>query len=110
MRFVVLLFGLIAVFITAVTGGCFIGFNFVVEALQPTLTDMNYEIPDWAYGSLTGRPHAETGLLLILAAAYGFLGTLISGFLRAGWQGGLLLIFPVLLTTVMNPLAAPAAT
>src|SRR5262249_21771553 len=66
------------------------------------------QMPDWAYRSMTtDAPHAYAGLLLLLAAFYGFLGVVLSGMMRCGWQGALLLIVPVIFTSLMNPLTAP---
>ena len=40
-------------------------------------------------------------MFLILAAGYGFLGTIL-GFMRCGWQGALLMLVPVICTSLMN--------
>lgn len=111
MRFIVLLIGLPAIALTALTGVGLIFFNMAVDGIQPFLKDILQieEIPAWAYESLTHFGHAETGVLLIVAAGYGFLGVVLS-FLRCGWQGATLLIVPVIFTTVMNPFTAAFAS
>ena len=108
MRFLVLLFGLFGITLTALAGGIMIFFNDAALGINPFLKDfLQFEIPGWAYEPITGPPHANAGILLLLAAFYGFLGVVLSGIMRCGWQGALLLILPVILTSLMNPLTAP---
>ena len=99
MRFVVLLFGLLGVALTAFAGLMFILFEVVV----PVLKDIGVgdELIDFLSASPVGASHGDTGLFLILAAGYGFLGAIL-GFMRCGWQGALLMLVPVICTSLMN--------
>jgi hypothetical protein len=108
MRFVVLLFGTPGFFLIALTGVCMIFFNDAVGGMQEyTKAWFDFEFPAWIYDSFTGPPHANAGILLLLAAAYGFLGVIVSGMMRCGWQGALLMLFPLIFTAVMNPIVIP---
>ena len=99
MRFVVLLLGLLGVAVTAFAGVVFILFDMVL----PVLTDIGIgdKVIDFLSASPVGASHGDTGLFLILAAGYGFLGTIL-GFIRCGWQGALLMLVPVICTSLMN--------
>ena len=99
MRFVVLLLGLLGVVVTAFAGVVFILFDMVL----PVLTDIGIggKVIDFLSASPVGASHGDTGLFLILAAGYGFLGTIL-GFMRCGWQGALLMLVPVICTSLMN--------
>jgi hypothetical protein len=99
MRIVVLLFGLLGVALTAFAGVVFILFDVVL----PVLTDIGFggKVIDVLSASPIGASHGDTGLFLILAAGYGLLGTIL-GFMRCGWQGALLMLVPVICTSLMN--------
>ena len=99
MRFVVLLFGLLGVALTAFAGGMFILFDVVLTVLKDN--GVGGEVIDFLSASPIGASHGDTGLFLILAAGYGLLGT-IFGFMRCGWQGALLMLVPVICTSLMN--------
>jgi hypothetical protein len=99
MRFVVLLFGLLGVALTAFAGGMFILFDVVLTVLKDN--GVGGEVIDFLSASPIGASHGDTGLFLILAAGYGLLGTIL-GFMRCGWQGALLMLVPVICTSLMN--------
>jgi hypothetical protein len=99
MRFVVLLFGLLGVALTAFAGLMFILFEVVITVLKDN--GVGDELIDFLSASPVGTSHGDTGLFLILAAGYGFLGTIL-GFMRCGWQGALLMLVPVICTSLMN--------
>jgi hypothetical protein len=97
MRFVVLLFGLPAVFLTVLIGVVFILFEAVLDALS----NQKIEVPEFLLDSPTGASHGDTGIFLLIAGVYGLVGTIL-GFLRCGWQGALLILIPVICTSIMN--------
>jgi hypothetical protein len=99
MRFVVLLFGLLGVALTAFAGGMFVLFDVVLTVLKDN--GVGGEVIDFLSASPIGASHGDTGLFLILAAGYGLLGTIL-GFMRCGWQGALLMLVPVICTSLMN--------
>ena len=103
MRFVVLLFGLPGVALTAFIGIMFFLIDVFLQFLRENGAPK--DAIDLLATSPTGSTHGETGLFLMLAAAYGFLGVMLS-FCRCGWQGALMMIIPVLCTAIMNPYAA----
>ena len=110
--------------------GIFALFTFVFSIIAPEVADAQaaIDLPDYALSLSTpfdseasdiwdngvgdglieflsaspvGASHGDTGLFLILAAGYGFLGTIL-GFMRCGWQGALLMLVPVICTSLMN--------
>lgn len=99
MRFVVLLFGLVGVTLTAFAGILFILFDAVLTVLKDN--GVGGEVIDFLSASPLGASHGDTGFFLILAAGYGLLGTIL-GFMRCGWQGALLMLVPVICTSLMN--------
>jgi len=101
MRFVVFLLGIIAVIITSSVGYFYFEDSLFVNIRAfspPELLD--YVMP--LTGSPLGWPNGDTGVFVLLCGAYGLLGVLMA-FARRGWQGGLLLIVPPLVTAAMNP-------
>jgi hypothetical protein len=99
MRLVVLLFGLVGVALTAFAGVMFILFEAVLTVLKDN--GVGDKVIDFLSASPIGASHGDTGLFLILAAGYGLLGTIL-GFMRCGWQGALLMLVPVICTSLMN--------
>ena len=99
MRFVVLILGLLGVAMTAFAGVVFILFDVVIKVLKDN--GVGDELIDFLSASPVGASHGDTGLFLILAAGYGFFGTIL-GFMRCGWQGALLMLVPVICTSLMN--------
>ncbi len=102
MRFVVLLFGILGIALTAFAGFMFLNFSTFLNLLKEY--GATNDILDFASMNPLSTSHGDTGLFLILAAGYGFLGTLLA-FFRCGWQGALLLLFPVLCAVIMNPIS-----
>jgi hypothetical protein len=103
MRFVVCFLGLIASSLTAAIGAGFILWDaflgFLIEVLgQDTLQSAGAD----ATVSLTGISHPNAALVILLAAAYGFLGSFFVLF-RCGKQGGALLLVPALFAAFVNP-------
>lgn len=98
MRFVVLLFGLLAIPLTALVGAFFMFNDVGLKMLQDQMPEV--EIPDLS--SPTGASLADAGLFMLIAAGYGFVGVILS-VMRCGWQGALLMIIPVLCTGIMHP-------
>jgi hypothetical protein len=98
MRFVVLLFGLIATLVTAALGTAF----FMDSTALTWLHDQKIDQLDILFNSVDPNL-ARTGLFLFIAAGYCFLGTLLA-FFRCGWQGGLLMIVTVVGPAVLNPI------
>jgi hypothetical protein len=94
-----LLFGLLGVALTAIAGGMYILFDVVLTVLKDN--GVGGEVIDFLSASPIGASHGDTGLFLILAAGYGLLGTIL-GFMRCGWQGALLMLVPVICTSLMN--------
>ena len=99
MRFVVLILGLLGVAMTAFAGVVFILFDVVIKVLKDN--GVGDGLIEFLSASPVGASHGDTGLFLILAAGYGFLGTIL-GFMRCGWQGALLMLVPVICTSLMN--------
>ena len=99
MRIVVLLLGLVGVTLTAFAGVIFILFEMVHTFLKDN--GVGAKVIDFLSASPIGVSHGDTGLFLILAAGYGLLGTIL-GFMRCGWQGALLMLVPVICTSLMN--------
>ena len=97
MRFVVLLFGLLAIPLTALAGVAFLLIDMTLKFIQDQAPDM--AMPDLT--SPTGASLADTGLFMVIAAFYGFIGVILS-LMRCGWQGALLMIVPVICTSIMN--------
>jgi hypothetical protein len=95
MRFVVLLFGFFGFLLTAS-----LGIFFLAEMIRTILPENQLEQVDFLF-SLDSNA-AVTGVFLLLAAGFGLLGTLL-GFLRCGWQGGVLMIVPIACCAFMNP-------
>jgi hypothetical protein len=111
MRFVVLLFGFLAVTLTGFMGVMFI-FTDILDALitengiDKIVKDaIGIDVSEILSASPLGIPHSHTGLILVLAAVYGLLGTLLV-FGRCGWQGALLMLVPVICAAIMNPYTA----
>ena len=112
MRFVVLLFGFLGVVLTGFIGAMFILFD---AEFLPLIRDnqIDKQVKDLAgidfiefvSASPMGTSHGDTGLFLCIAAVYGLLGVLMS-FGRCGWQGALLMLIPVICTSIMNPYTA----
>ena len=111
MRFVVLLFGLLAVTLTGFMGAMFILFDVCLALVTEYEIDKlvkdtaGIDVVDFLSASPMAIPHSDTGLILVLTAAYGFLGTLLA-FGRCGWQGALLMLVPVICASIMNPYTA----
>jgi hypothetical protein len=99
MRFIVLFFGFLAVLLTASAGAVFLAADVMLEDLRH---QAGFEIPQWVLESPIGTPHGETAVFLLVAAAYGLIGTFIA-FGRAGWQGALLMLVPILGAAFLNP-------
>ncbi|MSQ95596.1 MAG: hypothetical protein EXR98_13695 [Gemmataceae bacterium] len=99
MRFVVLFFGFIGCLLTG-AAGCILVF---LEVMRPIM-QREYDIilPDELGTNLTGMSLVDAGLFLWIAAAYGFLGTLM-GFMCRGKQAGVLMLLPALGAGLMNP-------
>jgi hypothetical protein len=112
MRFVVLLFGFLGVVLTGIIGA---GFIFFDPEFLPFIRDnqidkqakdlAGIDLIEFVSASPMGTSHGDTGLFLCIAAVYGLLGTLMS-FCRYGWQGALLMLIPVICTSIMNPYTA----
>jgi hypothetical protein len=105
MRFVVCFFGLIACLLTASGGGAFIAWDAAAAWIKENIPQNWLEelkIDVTASVSMTGVSHANAGLVLIIAAAYGFLGSILVLF-RCGKQGGSLMLIPVLGAAFMDP-------
>ena len=101
MRFMVLLLGVVGCLLTAV----FAGFFAWSQPFEHILHEFGIkELDDLFLSfSLDRVPPIVTGGFLLVSAAFGFLGTLL-GFLRCGWQGGLLLLVPVIGPAVLFPI------
>jgi hypothetical protein len=107
MRFVLCFFGLIASTFTAGLGVFFLfsddmvawaiksGFGQILEAGG---------INENSTTSLTNVSFPNAALVTLAAAAYGFLGSILTMF-RCGKQGGSLLLIPVLGAAFMNPIS-----
>lgn len=101
MRFLVLLFGLIAVTATAAAALGFFMFDVAFVMVEDWAQQVGVVVNE-DYTKLTKYSHSDTAIFLGMAAAYGFLGVCLS-FFRCGWQGALLLIFPALTAGLFNP-------
>ncbi len=105
MRFVLCFFGLIACLLTATGGGAFIAWDaaaaFIKENIpENILAELKIDVNGTT--SLTGVSHANAGLVLLVAAAYGFLGSVLVLF-RCGKQGGALMLISVIGAAFMDP-------
>ena len=101
MRFVVLFFGIIAVFLTAATGIAFL----MAPGVLGMIYDLNSELLTMFANALDDYKMSafeDTGIFLLGAAVYGLIGVVLV-LARCGWQGGLLMIIPVIVTTIMHP-------
>ena len=100
MRFVVFILGFLACLLTGMVGVVFLLWDsflgMLIEELPAGIIDPSATV------SMTDVTHTNTGLFLVLAAAYGLLGALFALF-RCGKQGGSLMLIPVLLCGFMNP-------
>ncbi len=104
MRFLVLFFGLIAIIITGAAAAGFYMFSIAFEMVKGWAALADIEVSNDFANSLTGCSHSDTAIFLGIAAIYGFLGVCLS-FFRCGWQGALLLIFPVMVAGLFNPVS-----
>ena len=100
MRFVVFLFGFIACLLTAGVACAFLFWDSFLAWAIVNVPDL--KLDDSATTSMTGVSHANTGLVLLVAAGYGLLGSLFALF-RCGKQGAALMLIPVLGAAFMNP-------
>jgi hypothetical protein len=101
MRFVVLLFGIVAVIITGSVGWFYFedSLPIIVRACTPdSLKGMAAPLSSTPSNWQSG----DIGVFVLLSGAYGLLGVLFA-FARCGWQGALLMIVPPLTTAFMNP-------
>ena len=108
MRFVVLLIGLAGVALTAFVGTLYLIPDVLIDVIKEALADnkaLADDIIKVIRDSPTGTSHGDTGVVLLAAAGYGFLGTMLV-LCRCGWQGALLMLVPVICSTVMNPYSA----
>lgn len=107
MRFVLCFFGLIASALTAALG---VGFFLWNEALPTLQENLPADVLDAiglnasAARSMTNVSYPNAGLVTLVAAAYGFLGALLTMF-RCGRQGGVLMLFAVLGAAAVNPIS-----
>jgi predicted small lipoprotein YifL len=107
MRFVLCFFGLVASALTALLG---VGFLLWNDALPEILANTPaalleiLHINDNSATSLTGISYPNAALVTLAAAAYGFLGSILTMF-RCGKQGGALLLIPVLGAAFINPIS-----
>jgi hypothetical protein len=107
MRFVVSFFGIVASAMTMAAGIILICLN---EALSWALGDPEVakllqmlNIDEGSSVSMTNVSHANAGLVVVVAALYGFLGSFLVLF-RSGKQGGMLLLLTALGAALVNPL------
>lgn len=115
MRFVVLLFGLLGVILTGFVGAMSAFFPKIFETF---LKDANIErlakdqvgveLANFLYTSPTNLWHGEAGLIFLIAAGLGLLGTLLA-LGRCGWQGALLMLIPAICAAIANPMFGPFA-
>ena len=103
MRFVVLIFGFFGSLLTAALGAAYFSLSDALVLLNeheinklPGLDQILAPLYN-----LSVSP-GVTGLFVLVAAAFGLLGTIFS-FLRCGWQGALLMLVPVAGAAVMTP-------
>jgi hypothetical protein len=103
LRFVVLLFGLTGVAFTALVGALYLFPQVLINVIKDSPVDKTLaeDLIKIVAASPMGTTHGDTGVFLMAAAGYGFLGTML-GFFRCGWQGALLMLVPVTCTTIMN--------
>lgn len=103
MRVVVLFFGIIAVFLTALTGVMFLMAPDFLTTLygfeNPALTLFADILVDYKFSAFAFE---DAGIFLLGATLYGILGIILVT-ARCGWQGGLLMIVPIIITTIMHP-------
>ena len=98
MRFVVLLFGLLATVVTAGMGYTFLKLGDILAELHKN----NIDQLDFIFRSADADP-ARTGLFLLIGAGFCLFGTIL-GFCRCGWQGGLLMFVTAVGPAVVNPM------
>jgi hypothetical protein len=106
MRFLLCFFGLVASSLTAALGVSFLlwdqalawGLENIPDLLKAASVNEN------STKSLTGVSYANAALVVLAAAAYGFLGSILTMF-RCGKQGGVLLLIPVLGAAFMEPIS-----
>lgn len=108
MRFVLAFFGLVASSLTAAVGVGFLYWNdFLVWALaEPDLAELLklLSINENSVTSLTNISYGNAALVTLVAAGYGFFGSILTMF-RCGKQGGALLLITVLGAAFMNPIS-----
>lgn len=106
MRFVLCFFGLIASSLTAGMGVFFLlsdqALVWTMENLPDVVTAAGFDANSTT--SMTGVTFPNAALVTLAAAAYGFLGSILTMF-RCGKQGGALLLIPVLGAAFMNPIS-----
>jgi hypothetical protein len=98
MRFVVLLFGLLATLVTAAFGTMYL---FSIPA-QQWLHDNDIHLLD-IFFSAVDRNRSLAGLFLCIAAGFCLLGSFLA-FFRCGWQGGVLMIVTVVGPAILSPM------
>jgi hypothetical protein len=107
MRFVVFLFGSFAALLTGALGVGFLLWDTVlawlIENLPPDAL-LQAGITENSTTTMTGISYANAGVVTIVAAAYGFLGSIFALF-RCGKQGGSLMLIPVLGAAFINPVS-----
>jgi hypothetical protein len=98
MRFVVLLFGFLATIVTATLGTMYSFQRPAQDWLNNNgITALNI------FFSTAERSLPLTGLFLLIAAGFCFVGTLLA-FFRCGWQGGVLMIVSVVGPALLSPM------
>jgi hypothetical protein len=115
MRLVALFFGLVGVICIGFAGGMSMMFRkefltFLNELqVQKTLKEYSdLDLDASTRQSLTNIWHGEVGVIFLIAAGLGLLGTLLA-LCRCGWQGALLMIIPAICAAIANPVLAPLA-